>query len=214
MDRMNDAGVTWRYYQARGGHGQWNAPDAIKSIRYGPSYRNVVWPSHKFLADVARGHLAHVTYVTPSADDSDHPAHNDGTGPAWVASVVNAVGESPFWDTSAIFIVWDDWGGWYDHVKPTIYNSFELGFRVPLIVVSPYAKSGYISHEQHEFGSILKFVEEVFRVKSLGTTDVRSDDLSDCFDFSQPPRKFKRIPGALDARYLANHMEPSEEPGD
>lgn len=214
MNRMNDASVTWRYYQARGGHGQWNAPDAIKSIRYGRSYRDVIWPSHKFLGDVARGHLVQVTYVTPVAADSDHPAHNDGTGPAWVASVVNAVGESPFWDTSAIFIVWDDWGGWFDHVKPTIYNSFELGFRVPLIVVSPYAKSGYVSHEQHEFGSILKFVEEVFRVKSLGTTDLRSDDLSDCFDFSQSPRKFKRIPGALDARYLANHAESSEEPGD
>lgn len=214
MDRMNAAGVTWRYYQARGGHGQWNAPDAIKSIRFSKSYRNVIWPSHKFLDDVARGHLAQVTYITPTADSSDHPAHNNGTGPAWVASVVNAVGKSKFWDSSAIFIVWDDWGGWFDHVKPTVYNSYELGFRVPMIVVGPYAKSGYVSHDKHEFGSILKFVEEAFHVKSLGTTDDRSDNLSDCFDFSKPPQKFTPIPGALDNRYFVNRPESSEEPGD
>lgn len=214
MDRMNDANVTWSYYQARSGHGQWNALDAIKSIRYSKSYRNVVWPSHRFLSDIARGKLAQVTYITPTADTSDHPAHNDGSGPAWVASIVNAVGESRYWDSSAIFVVWDDWGGWYDHVAPTVYNSYELGFRVPLIVVSPYAKSGYVSHQQHEFGSLLKFIEETFNVKSLGTTDVRSDDFSDCFDFAQPPRKFKPIPGGLDARYFTNQTESSEEPDD
>ena len=212
MTRMNEMNVTWRYYQARPGHGAWNALDALRGIRYGTSYKNVIWPSHTFIRDVAKGRLAQVTYVTPTANNSDHPAHNNGTGPAWVASVVNAVGESPYWDITAIFITWDDWGGWYDHVAPHIYNAYELGFRVPLIVVSPYAKSGYVSHQAHEFGSILKFVEGVFNLKSLDTTDVRSDDFSDCFDFSQAPRKFKRIPGALGKGYFTNQSDSADEP--
>ena len=86
-----------------------------------------------------------------------------------------------------IFVTWDDWGGWYDHVKPQIFNSYELGFRVPLIVISPYAKPGYVSHTQHEFGSILHFTEEQFGLGSLGYTDARGDDLSDCFNFAQTP---------------------------
>ncbi len=90
----------------------------------------------------------------PTKLASDHPAVTDGSGPSWVASVVNAVGESPYWNDTAIFVVWDDWGGWYDHVKPHIFNNYELGFRVPFLVISPYARRHYISHTPHEFGSI------------------------------------------------------------
>ena len=80
-----------------------------------------------------------------------------------MASIVNAIGNSPYWSNTAIFITWDDWGGWYDHVPPhSIINSYEYGFRVPLIVVSPYAKPGYVSHVTHDFGSILKFIEQNF----------------------------------------------------
>jgi phospholipase C len=202
--------LSWHYYQQKAGRGQWNAPDALKDIRYGQSYQNVIWPSKKFLKDIAKGELAQVTYITPTDETSDHPAHNNGSGPRWVASVVNAIGESKYWDSSAIFVVWDDWGGWYDHVSPHIYNGYELSFRVPMIVVSPYAKSGYISHQQHEFGSILKFIEEALNVQSLHTTDVRSDNFSDCFDFSQAPRKFQRIPGAMTARDFTNQTQPAQ----
>ncbi len=85
--------------------------------------------------------------------------------------MVNAIGRSKYWDSTAIFVTWDDWGGWYDHVAPTTYNSYELGFRVPLLVISPYAKKGYMSHHQYEFGSILKFMEAIFDLGTLGTTD-------------------------------------------
>ncbi len=214
MTRMNERNVTWHYYQARPGHGAWNAPDALRGIRYGSSYKNVAWPSHKFIRAIAKGDFAQVTYITPTGNNSDHPGHNNGTGPAWVASVVNAIGESPYWDSTAIFIVWDDWGGWFDHVSPHIYNAYELGFRVPMIVVSPYAKSAYVSHQEHEFGSILKFIEGVFSLQSLDTTDARSDDFSDCFDFSQPPRKFKRIPGSLDNGALSNQPDSADQPDD
>ena len=111
-------------------------------------------------------------------------------------------------------MVWDDWGGWYDHVPPQIYNSYELGFRVPMIVVSPYAKRGYVSHTPYEFGSILKFIERTFDLASLGTTDVRANDLSDCFDFGAKPRVFKPIAAKYSARYFETLPISYENPDD
>jgi phospholipase C len=204
MNEMDADGITWKYYQATSGPGLWNAVDAISSIwsSQGEFAANVVTPSSQVLTDVASGQLADVVWVTPTKASSDHPRVTDGSGPSWVGSIVNAIGNSGYWNNTAIFITWDDWGGWYDHVTPTIYNSFELGFRVPLIVVSPYAKSGYVSHVQHEFGSILKFAEETFNLPSLRTTDARADDLSDCFDFTHPRLQFKRIRTKYAARYF------------
>ena len=144
------------------------------------------------------------------------PTLPNGSGPDWVASVVNAIGESPYWNSTAIFIVWDDWGGWYDHVQPQQFdNYYELGFRVPLVVVSPYAKRGYVSKVQHEFGSILAFSEETFGIPkgSLGTTDVRADDLSDCFDFTQRPRTFTPIPKRSPPRLLPGPTGFGRRPG-
>ncbi len=214
MDLMNARAVSWRYYQAHGGPGLWNAVDALKQIRHGVSYENVVWPSARVLSDIRDGELADVTFITPTAVASDHAGKTNGTGPSWVASLVNAVGESRFWQSIAIFVAWDDWGGWYDHVKPTQYNSYELGFRVPLLVISPYAKQGYVSHRHHEFGSILKFVEQTFDLPSLGTTDRRADDLSDSFDFSQKPRSFSPIKADYGADYFLRQPLSDEDPDD
>ena len=119
-----------------------------------------------------------------------------------LASVVNAVGESGFWNDTVVFVVWDDWGGWYDHVAPPLYNSYELGFRVPLVVISRYAKKGFVSHRTHEFGSILKYIERNFDLGSLGTTDLRSDDLSEFFDYNQTPRRFVPINAPFKASYF------------
>jgi phospholipase C len=136
-------------------------------------------------------------------------------GPSWVAAVVNAIGKSPYWSHTAIIITWDDWGGWYDHVPPpSVINSYEYGFRVPLIVVSPYAKHAYISHVTHDFGSILKFAEEVFDLPSLGYADARSDDLSDCFDWTQVPSAFKPITAKLQAQDFLNDTRNPLPPDD
>jgi phospholipase C len=214
MNELDTAGVSWKYYQATSGAGLWNAVDAIWSIWSNKSEMaaNVVTPPSQVLTDIANGQLADVVWVTPTKAASDHPRDNNGSGPSWVASVVNAIGSSQYWSSTAIFITWDDWGGFYDHVNPTIYNSFELSFRVPLIVVSPYAKTDYVSHVQHEFGSILKFTEETFGLPSLGTTDARADDLSDCFTFSKKPKPFVRIRSKYPPSYFF-HL-PSEEPDD
>lgn len=207
--------LSWRYYQAQPGAGLWNGPDAISPVRYSPQFStDVVTPPSQVLTDVAAGHLANVVWVTPTVKESDHAGFTDGSGPSWVAAVVNKIGLSKYWKDTAILVVWDDWGGWYDSVPPPQYNSYELAFRVPLIVISPYARARYISTKQHEFGSILKFTERVFKLPSLGTTDVRADDLSDCFDFSQKPRKFKLIPAPLHADYFLRQPLSSQNPDD
>jgi phospholipase C len=193
-DLLDSAHLTWRYYQHLYGTGLWHAFDAIQHVRYGPDYANVVSPSQTILADISAGQLPAVSWVMPASDAySDHPGSRSAKGPSWVAAVVNAVGESQYWNSTAVFITWDDWGGWYDHVPPKMYNHFELGFRVPLVIVSPYAKAGFVSHRRHEFGSILRFAETAFDLGSLDTTDKRSDDLTDSFNFKKPPRHFVPI---------------------
>jgi phospholipase C len=212
VERAN--GLTWHYYQQHLGPGLWSGPDAIRQVRNSREYKtDVVYPSRRVLRDIGEGKLANVVWVTPSAKASDHSGLTNGTGPSWVASIVNAIGKSEYWDNTAIFVTWDDWGGWYDHVMPPQYNSYELAFRVPLIVISAYTPQGYISHKRHEFGSLLKFTEEAFGLPSLGTTDVRADDLSDCFNFTRPPRKFKTIPSKEGASYFLN-LPPSNETPD
>ena len=161
-------------------------------------------------------------WVIPDRPTSDHPDPGpDGdTGPSWVASLVNAVGESSYWKSSAIVVVWDDWGGFYDHVAPPLTDHWGgLGFRVPMLVISPYAvkgsgsKGGYISHTPYEFGSILRFIEDDFSLGSLGRTDARATSMVDCFDFTQSPRKFVQIPSSFSRRYF-EHRRLSTVPVD
>ena len=127
--------------------------------------------------------------------------------------VVNALGHSSLWDSTAVLVVWDDWGGWYDHVAPPQLDRMGLGPRVPFIVISPYARHHYVSHVQHEFGSILKFTEDVFALPRLDTTDIRSDALRDCFDFEQTPGSFKTIPTTVGTAYfMGEHAEADPDP--
>jgi phospholipase C len=207
--------LTWRYYQAQKGYGLWNAPDAIEHIRDSRNYNeDVVTPPSQVLLDIAHGRLANVSWVTPTAADSDHAGHTGPRGPSWVASIVNAIGTSNYWTNTVVFVTWDDWGGWYDHVAPPIRDSYELGFRVPMIVISPYAKAGYVSHVQHDFGSILKFTEKTLGLGSLRTSDVRADDLSDCFDFTQPPRRFRPVPTKVSVGYFLREANSLQNPDD
>ena len=193
-DLLDAAGVSWRYYQHNLGPGLWHAYDAIQHVRYGPDYANVVTPSRTILTDAATGNLAAVSWVMPPSNPySDHSGDGSAKGPSWVAAVVNAIGTSQYWNSTAILIVWDDWGGWYDHVPPPQFNHYELGFRVPLLVISPYAKKAHVSHVQYEFGSLLKFAETTFGLGSLGTTDVRANNLTDAFNYNRPPRAFTPI---------------------
>ena len=193
-DELDAKGLPWHYYAVGPANVNfgWSAYQAIRHIYRGSEWKtNVTSPPAGFLSDVASGKLAAVTWVTPTGATSDHADSLGKRGPEWVASIVNAVGESPFWNSTVIFVLWDEWGGWYDHVPPQYLDYDGLGFRVPLLVVSPYAKRGYVSHVQYEHGSILKFIEDTFGLARLAASDTRANSpLPDCLDLTQSPRPF------------------------
>jgi len=231
-DFLDTAGITWRYYAPSAGS-IWTGPNAIEHICQqqtingvltctGPDWRsNVIIPQTGVLEDIANGNLAQVSWVIPDGAASDHAASNNGSGPSWVASIVNSIGNGPYWANTAIIITWDDWGGWYDHVAPKVVNDgvswgsgYVYGFRVPLIVVSPYAKAATIDHTTHDFGSVLKFIETTFNLPSLNYADAPADDLSSCFTMTQTPITFQTIPAPLDAAHFINDKSPPTDPDD
>ncbi|MGA8535248.1 MAG: alkaline phosphatase family protein [Candidatus Tumulicola sp.] len=223
--RLDHAGISWAYYApaiGRKNRGEiWSAFDAIRPVRFGEDWvRNVKSPETLVLNDIAANDLPAVAWVAPSWTNSDHAGSLSATGPDWVASIVNAIGKSSYWKTTAIVVMWDDWGGWYDHVPPPQYpdrqtQAFEgLGFRVPAIVISPYAKAGYVSHTQHEIASALHLIEAVFGLRSLGGADVRADAFDDMFDFSQSPIKFRTIPTRLHAGDFQRQPRSPKAPDD
>ena len=122
-----------------------------------------------------------------------------------MTSVVNAVGKSAYWKNTAIVVVWDDWGGWYDNVPPPQPDYTSLGMRVPLLVISPWSRHGYVSHTEYNFGSILKFVEQNFGTGSLGATDASANSLGDVFDFTQTPPRFHPFDAPYDVRFFLRH---------
>ena len=197
-DLLDAKGISWKYYtpaiKVDGSGAKWNAFEAINAVRNGPEWQtNVSSPETNIFNDITANKLAAVSWIVPSGPNSDHPndTKRPDHGPSWVAQVVNAVGQSKYWSSTAVIIIWDDWGGFYDHEPPPFLdNAGGLGFRVPMLVVSPYVPTGTISHTQYEFGSILKFVEHVFGLKSLGTTDARATSIGDIFDFSSSRARF------------------------
>ena len=217
-DELDAKGISWAYYAAPvdGPPGVWSAYQVIKHIYYGSDWsKDVISPPSQFLTDVSRGHLRAVSWVTPTAANSDHPGSRSKTGPSWVASVVNAVGESKYWDSTAIFVFWDDWGGWYDPEPPAYVDYDGLGIRVPLIIISPYAKRGHVSHVRYEHGSILRFVEDQFGLGRLAASDTRATSPEqDSFNFNQPPRKFKPISSPYGKAYFLDQPADYRLPDD
>jgi phospholipase C len=217
-DILDPANVSWKYYAPQtfgcptscdGGGLIWSEFDAISNVRYGPDWaKDVINPQTTILGDAANGNLAAVSWVVPDWKDSDHALSDSDTGPSWVAAVVNAIGKSKYWKSTAIVVLWDDWGGWYDDAAPPQLDWEGLAIRVPCIIISPYAKAATVSHTQYESGSILKFIEETFNLPSLGYTDARATSISDSFDFTQKARGFKKIPAKYPPPYF-QHERPS-----
>jgi phospholipase C len=208
---MDGAGLSWAYYASSiyGDGGIWSAYQNIEPIYDGPDWKNdVISPQTDFFSDVYDGKLRDLSWVTPTCANSDHAGCDGDTGPSWVASLVNAVGESQYWDNTAIFIFWDDYGGWYDPEPPTMLDYDGLGMRIPMLVVSAYAKQGYVSHTHYEHGSILKFVEQTFGLAALAASDKRATAPNDAFDFNAPPRTFHTVPAAHGIYYFMHEQPP------
>ena len=221
-DELDHAKLKWRFYTSKygspssGAGSYWSAYQAVKHIYNGSDWKNdIVTPQTKFLTDVKSGKLDSFTWITPVCQNSDHVNCGGGFGPSWVASLVNAVGESKFWDSTAIFVMWDDWGGLYDHVPPPFEDYDGLGFRVPLLVISSYAKQNYVSHTQYETASVLRFAEDLFGLGQLAPADKRANSpAGDSFDFTKPPRKFVAIKAPKGADFFLHQKPDFRKPDD
>ncbi len=215
-DELDSAGLPWAFYTASlyGDLGIWSAYQAISHIFYGPDWsQDVLTPQTQFFSDISNGKLRTVSWITPTWENSDHAGSNSTTGPSWVASVVNAVGESQYWDSTAIFIFWDDYGGWFDPVAPKMLDYDGLGLRIPMLIISPYAKKGHVSHVPYEHGSILRFVEDQFGLPQLSASDARATSpAADAFDFNKPPRKFVPFKSQYDRQYFLDQPSTGHPP--
>ena len=218
---LHKDGVSWGYFITPGGEPDceggnancssspfsvgtpdiWNPLPSFTDVHQDGQLGNIQDVSH-FLRDARTGNLPEVSWVVPDQQHSDHPPANISGGQAYVTNLINTIMEGPDWDSTAIFLVWDDWGGFYDHVLPPVADENGYGFRVPSLVISPYARSGFIDHQTLSFDAINKFIEDDF----LGgqrldpatdgrpdpRPDVREDnpqlgDFTADFDFDQPP---------------------------
>ncbi|MFY9562466.1 MAG: alkaline phosphatase family protein [Terriglobales bacterium] len=194
-DSLEAAHISWKYYAPpKGQYGyQWSTLDAIRHIRESPLWTEHVVNDDQFVADALAGKLPAVSWLV-TGDDSEHPPLSTCAGENWTVRQLNAVMQGPDWNATVVFLTWDDFGGFYDHVPPPVVGSYSLGPRVPLLIISPYARKGYISHTQYEFSSFLKFAEERYRVPSLTDRDSKAADMLDSFDFTQEPLPILILP--------------------
>jgi phospholipase C len=237
MADLLPSSLTWRYYAPSAGS-IWTAPNAIQHICQSTGEggkcagqdwtNNVDLTPADVLRDIQSCNLRNVSWVIPTGANSDHAKVNDGGGPSWVASIVNAIGNSTscdgntgYWNNTAILITWDDWGGWYDHEPPTILaqpeGDYQYGFRVPLVVISAYTKAGTINNNRHDFGSMLRFIEFNFGIPqgSLDFADARAkNDLTGFFDLKQSPRAYQTIAAPKSAAFFLNDKRKATDPDD
>jgi phospholipase C len=188
-DRLEERGLSWRYYAPT--HDQpgyiWSALDAIKHIRLTSLWEQHVVPTEQFVQDARGGKLPEVSWLVTIVAESEHPPASVCVGENWTVQQLDALMQGPDWDSTAVFLTWDDFGGFYDHVAPPVVDRFGLGPRVPLLIISPWVKRGHITHQTLEFSAVLKFIEKRFDLAPLSQRDEEAADLSENFDFYQTP---------------------------
>ena len=188
-DSLQSAGISWKFYAPIQGERGYNFStlDAINQIRNGPLWATNVVNDANFVSDAGTG-LPAVSWLVTGGAASEHPKHGAlCAGENWTVEQINAIMNGPDWNSTAIFVTWDDFGGLYDHVPPPVVDNWGLGPRVPFLIISPYARAGYISNTQYEFSSVLKFIEERFGLAPLTERDAEANDTTDSFNFSQAP---------------------------
>ncbi len=203
FDRLDAAGVSWKFYVQnyeprlnyrtvrdfpgnRSSQVIWVPLLSIPRFLDNPKLRSHIVNLDQYYVDLHNGTLPAVSYIAPSGP-SEHPPSNLASGQAFVRSLINALIASPEWKSSAFLLAYDDWGGWYDHVKPPKVDRYGYGFRVPAILVSPYSRRE-VDHTQLDFTSILRFIEDNWRLKPLASRDAKANSIATGFDFSKPPR--------------------------
>jgi phospholipase C len=198
-DILEEAGISWKYYA---NVDQWmNALQAIRHVWNDDGMRAKIEPPERFVRDIHRGEMPEVSWLVPPEPYNDHPGSHVSVcaGENWVVHQVNAVMKSEFWPSTAIVVVWDDFGGFYDPVPPPHYDILGLGPRTPALIISPWTRrgdnpdGGSIDSTVYEFSSVLRFIEELHGLEPMTDRDARADPLSGAFDFAQEPRLKKLV---------------------
>ena len=189
-DRLEEEGLSWKYYapgQDKSGY-IWSALNAIRHIRLTSLWQEHVVDTTQFVQDASSGNLPAVSWLVVGSGLSEHPPASVCLGENWTVEQLNAVMSGPDWNSTVVFLTWDDFGGFYDHVAPPVVDNFGFGPRVPFLIISPWARRGHITHTTLEFSSVLKFIEERFDLDPLTERDQDANDLIDSFDFDRHPR--------------------------
>lgn len=230
VKRFRGKNITWKYYVETKPHPAggcvmnahlsnlacpdpkgftlWNPLPGFKAIRENPAEMDRMVSQDQYFRDLKTGSLPQVSWIIPDFQDSEHPPEPLNQGMWYVTRAVNALMQSPYWKNTAIFLSWDDYGGFYDHALPPEVDAYGYGPRVPMIVISPYVKQGYVSHYTYDFTSVLKFIEQRWNLKHLTPRDDRANNMADCFDFSQMPASALVIPvpPGIHSRLLPVHI--------
>ncbi|HEX4717380.1 MAG TPA: alkaline phosphatase family protein [Thermoleophilaceae bacterium] len=219
FDRLEKAGVSWKFYvqnyrphityRSRGNGDAGAQPVWVPLLAYNRYLDNPKLLSHivdmsEYYKDLQNGTLPAVSYLVP-AGSSEHPPGNIKAGERFIRTLISQLMRSSSWKSSAFTWTYDDWGGWYDHVKPPQMDRYGYGFRAPALLVSPWAKRGFIDHTTLDFTSILKFIENNWSLKPLAQRDARANSLANAFDFKQAPRRPAFIPATLHPPSTATH---------
>ena len=189
-DLLQQAGISWKYYaprQYQSGY-IWSALNSVKHIRYSLLWHTNVPDTSQFIRDVQAGTLPQVSWLVMNEEVSDHPPHSACVGENWTVHQLNALMRSPLWSSTAVFLTWDDFGGFYDHVAPPHPDFISYGPRVPTIVISPYARPQLIDHRQYDFASILRYIEDRFGLPRLSTYDRQAQSIAPDLNLTQSPR--------------------------
>jgi phospholipase C len=190
-EQLTEVGVDWAYYSAPPGQVGyfWNAYNGIGNVFHSDLWDQHMRPIDRIVNDIESERLPAVTWVTPRFELSDHPPYSTGHAHNWVSEIVNAVMRSPMWEHTAIFLTWDEWGGFYDPVLPPVVDDLGLGVRVPLLTISPYTERGVIDTEVGEFSTPLRFIADNWGLPYLTPRIENTHSFEHVFDFKKAPRE-------------------------
>jgi phospholipase C len=215
-EQLSEIGVDWSFYAAVPGQQGyfWNAYNGVRDVFHDTAY----WDAHmrpvdRLMQDIEANALPAVTWVTPRFQLSDHPPYSTAFSHNWVTDIVNGVMRSDMWEHTAIFVTWDEWGGFYDHVMPPQLDDVGLGFRVPLLTISPYAQRGLIDDEIGEFSTPLRFISDNWGLRPLTSRIKKSHNMGHLFDFSKAPRAPRPASTRADTYGKAFGFVPQSFPG-
>ena len=189
-EQLTHKGVDWAFYSAVPGQPGyfWNAYNGVSEVFHSNLWHEHMRPVDNIMRDIKANRLPAVTWVTPRFELSDHPPGSTSFSHNWASDLVDAVMTSEMWKHTAIFLTWDEWGGFYDPVMPPTVDHVGLGFRVPLLTISPYTRRGLIDTEQGEFSTPLRFISDNWGLPYLTDRIARTHDMGHMFDFTAKPR--------------------------